>query len=90
MATNVKVNRWLDLLDRAGWTAIQAAAGAGIALLAVDGMTWKAALISVGVATLTAVCKVVLAQKSGTDNLGAAVPGQVLEVTPAAPPARAR
>jgi hypothetical protein len=74
----MRVNRWLDLLDRAGWTAIQAAAGSAVALLATEGMTWRAALISVGVATLTAVCKVVLAQNSGSDNLGAAVPGQVL------------
>ena len=75
----MKVNRWLDLLDRVGWTAIQAAAGATIAALATAAISWKAAGISVAVATLTAVCKVVLAQNSGTDNLGAAVPGKVLE-----------
>lgn len=72
------VNKWLDLLDRVGWTAIQAAAGAAIAALATTGMSWNAALVSVGVATLVAVCKVVLAQRSGTDDLGAAVPGHVL------------
>jgi hypothetical protein len=75
----MRVNRWLDLLDRAGWTAIQAATGATIAALATESISWKAAGISVGVATLTAVCKVVVAQQSGTDDLGAAVPGHVLE-----------
>jgi hypothetical protein len=75
----IRVNRWLDLLDRAGWTAIQAAAGAGLAAILTDGMTWEAALVAVGTATLVAICKVVLAQRAGTDDLGAAVPGKVLE-----------
>lgn len=79
MTQNVRINKWLDLLDRAGWTAIQAAAGAGIAALATATISWEAALISVGSATLLAVCKVVIAQKSGTDDLGAAVPGKVIE-----------
>lgn len=74
----MKVNRWLDLLDRVGWTAIQATAGAALAAVTA-GVDWKAALTMVGTATLVAVCKVVLAQRSGSDDLGAAVPGHVLE-----------
>lgn len=70
-----KVNKWLDLLDRAGWTAIQAAAGAALAATLTDGITWNAALVSVGTATLVAVCKVVLAQRSGGSDLGDALPG---------------
>lgn len=76
---NVRVNKWLDLLDRAGWTAIQAAAGATVAYLATDSIGWEEALVFIGTATLAAVCKVVLAQRSGDDDLGAAVPGKVLE-----------
>jgi hypothetical protein len=85
MPTDVRVNRWLDLLDRVGWTAIQVTAGTAVSLLAVEGMTWKAAGITIGVAVLSSVCKVVLAQNSGSNNLGAAVPGQVLTQTPSAP-----
>lgn len=76
---DVRVNRWLDLLDRVGWTAIQVAAGAALAALLTEGMSWEAALVSIGTATLVAVVKVILAQRTGTDDLGAAVPGHVLE-----------
>jgi hypothetical protein len=80
----MRVNKWLDLLDRVAWTAIQAAAGATLAALVTDGMTWEAALVAVGTATLLAVCKVLVAQRMGTDELGAAVPGKVLEDASAA------
>lgn len=76
---DVRVNKWLDLLDRAGWTAIQAAGAAIITALATDGIGWEEALTFVGTATLLAVCKVVVAQRTGVDDLGAAVPGHVLE-----------
>lgn len=72
----MKVNRWLDLLDRAGWTAIQAAAGAALAAMLTDGITWHAALVSVGTAAGVAVCKVVLAQRTGDSDLGDALPGK--------------
>lgn len=70
-----RVNKWFDLLDRAGWTALQAAAGAGVAALAVDGMTWRIALVSVASATGAAVFKVVLAQQTG-NGAGDLVPGK--------------
>jgi uncharacterized membrane protein YagU involved in acid resistance len=76
----MKVNRWLDLLDRVGWTAIQAASAA-VLTFATTGLefTWPAFLQFVGIATAIAVVKVVIAQNTGSDALGAAVPGQVLE-----------
>lgn len=76
---NVRINKWLDLIDRAGWTAIEASAGAVITAVTVQHLGWKAALSFVGSTTLVAVCKVVIAQRSGSDDLGAAVPGQVIE-----------
>lgn len=76
-----KVNKWLDLLDRAGWTAVQAAAGAIITYLALDSIGWEEGLVFVGVATLVAVCKVVVGQNTGTDDTGA-----LIGKSPIAPP----
>jgi hypothetical protein len=78
-----RVNKWLDLLDRAGWTAIQAAAGALIAYLAFDNVEWKDGLVFVGAATLVAVAKVVVGQNTGTDDTGALIGTSVLS-----PPAK--
>lgn len=77
---NVRVNKWLDFLDRVAWTAIQSLGGT----LAADSifnaeLGWKEKLgIPVASAVLASI-KVVVAQNRGTDDLGAAVPGQVLE-----------
>lgn len=81
---NVKVNRWLDLLDRVGWTFLQAFAGT---LLVLGFDDWKQSLGASLAAAVIAVVKVVAAQQSGSNDLGAAVPGQVLEAetAPAAP-----
>ena len=73
---NVRVNKWLDLLDRAGWTFLQAAAGT---LLVLGFNDWKAALAASAAAGGVAVVKVVVSQRSGQNELGAAVPGQVIE-----------
>lgn len=78
---NVRVNKWLDLLDRAGWTAVETAAGSVLTILTGATLGWRAALTVVGTSTLIAVCKVVVAQRAGRNELGAAVPGQVLEET---------
>jgi len=78
---NVRVNRWLDFLDRVGWTAVYAVAAAGITALSTPALTWEAGLKLVGTATLLAVLKVIVAQNTGSDDLGAAVPGQVLGTT---------
>lgn len=75
----MRVNKWLDFLDRVGWTAVQAGAGAAVVALTEDGVSWQAGLKMVGVAALVAALKVVGAQHTGSDDLGAAVPGKVLE-----------
>lgn len=72
----MKVNRWLDLLDRVGWTFVQAYIGSAI-VLGLDG--WKESIGIAAGAAVVAAGKVVLAQKAGDDDLGAAVPGNVLE-----------
>ena len=77
-----RVNKWLDLLDRAGWTAIQAAAGAFATYLATDDIGWEEGAVFVGVATLVAVCKVVLGQNTGTDDTGALIGQPVVEPAP--------
>lgn len=83
--TAPRVNRWLDFIDRVGWTAIQAAAGAAIVVLTSDGVSWAEGGKMVGVAAAVAVLKVLAAQRLGDDDLGAAVPGKVIE--PAGEPA---
>jgi hypothetical protein len=76
------VNKWLDLLDRAGWTAVQAAAGAVIAYLATDSIGWEEGLIFVGTATLVSVCKVIVGQNTGADDTGALIGQSVIEPPP--------
>ena len=77
-----KVNKWLDLVDRAGWTAIQAAAGALIAYLAFDDIGWEEGLLFVASATAVAVAKVVIGQNTGTDDTGALIGQPVIEPAP--------
>jgi hypothetical protein len=77
-----RVNKWLDLLDRVGWTAVQAAAGAVIAWLLTDEVGWRAALAFVGTATLIAVCKVVVGQNAGSDGTGSLIGTAVIEPAP--------
>jgi hypothetical protein len=77
-----KVNNWLDLLDRAGWTAIQAAAAALITYLATDDIGWEEGLLFVGVAAAVAVCKVVVGQNTGSDDTGALIGQPVIEPAP--------
>jgi hypothetical protein len=81
-----RVNRWLDLLDRAGWTALQSAAAALIAYLATDTFTWEQAAVVVGTATLIAVLKVVVGQNTGTDDTGALIGTSPIEPAPQAKP----
>ena len=80
------VNKWKDLLDREGWTAIQAAAGAAVAAWTL-GLSWKEFLVTVGIATAVAICKVVIGQNTGTDDTGALIGTPVIEPAPQAPPA---
>lgn len=77
-----RINKWLDLLDRAGWTAIQAAIGAAAAYLLTDNLSWENGLVFVGAATLAAVAKVLIGQNTGTDDSGALIGQPVIEPAP--------
>lgn len=79
---NVQVNKWLDLVDRVGWTAIQAAAGALVAYLATDSIGWEEGLVFVGVAVAVAICKVVIGQSTGADNTGSLIGQAVIQPPP--------
>ncbi len=70
----MNVDRVKDFIERVTWTAIQAAAGAVIAAIALDS-GWRESLTFVGVAALVAACKVIVAQRSGDSQDGAAIPG---------------
>jgi len=82
------VNKWLDLLDRVGWTALQAAAAAFITYLAFDDIGWEEGLLFVGSATAVAVCKVVVGQNTGADDTGALIGQSVIEPPPTDAPPR--
>lgn len=76
----VRVNRWLDFFDRVAWTFIATFPG----LLAADSifnaeMPWSVKLGAPAIAALITAVKVVTAQNTGSNNLGAAIPGQVIE-----------
>jgi hypothetical protein len=78
-----RVNKWLDLLDRAGWTGVQAAAGAlALYLSGVGVLTWKGAGIVVGVALLGAIAKVQVGQNTGSDDTGSLIGTPVIEPPP--------
>lgn len=80
---NPVVNKWLDLLDRVGWTAVQAAAAAGIVVLSGEGVVeWKGAVIFVVSAAAVAVLKVIVGQNTGTDDTGALIGQPVIEPPP--------
>ena len=84
---NPIVNRWLDLADRVGWTAIQAAAAAVIVVLTGDGMGWEEGAKFVGIAVVIAFCKVIVGQRTGTDDTGSLIGTPVIQPPPeAAPP----
>jgi hypothetical protein len=84
MAANPIVNKWLDLADRVGWTAIQAAGGALLAYLTTDAFTWEQALVVTGTATAIAVLKVLVGQNTGGDATGALIGQTVVEPAPVA------
>ena len=73
------VNKTKDFIERVGWTAIYAIAAAGITVLSSSGITWNEALKFIGVSVALAVFKVIIAQRAGSTDDGAALPGGVLE-----------
>lgn len=76
------VNKWLDLVDRAGWTGLQALAAAFITYLATDDIGWEEGLLFVGSATAVAICKVIIGQNTGTDDTGSLIGTSVIEPSP--------
>lgn len=79
-----RVNRWLDLLDRVGWTAVQAAAGAIFALSTSDEWSWELAGKFVLGAVVVAIAKVIIGQRTGTDDTGSLIGSPVIEPPPKA------
>lgn len=80
---NPRVNKWLDLLDRAGWTALQAGGAAAITFLSNGAdFSWQALGTFVLSATAIAVLKVVIGQNTGDDNTGALIGTPVIEPAP--------
>jgi len=78
-----RVNKWLDFLDRVGWTTIQVASGALVLYLSGEGvLTWKGAAIAVGTAVLVAIAKVSIGQNTGTDDTGSLIGQSVIEPAP--------
>lgn len=73
------VNRYKDFAERVGWTAIYAIAAAVLTVLTSSGLAWNEALKFIGISTVFAVCKVIVAQQVGTRGSGDAIPGGVVE-----------
>jgi len=75
-----RVNKWLDLLDRAGWTALQAAAAAGVTFLTNGAeFSWQALFTFVGIATAVSVLKVIVGQNTGSSGDGSLIGTPVIE-----------
>jgi hypothetical protein len=71
-----RVNKYLDFIERVGWTAIQA----GAASFVVTGFDdWKMNLGIAGSAAALAAVKVIVAQRVGSGGAGDAIPGGVIE-----------
>lgn len=82
-----RVNKWLDLLDRVGWTAVQAAAAAILLFATSDvGFSWQALGTFVGGAVAVAVVKVIVGQNTGTDDTGSLIGQPVIEPPPTSGP----
>ena len=73
----MNVNRVKDFFERVGWTTIQAGAAATITALSSPELNWTTGLKFVGTAALLAALKVIVAQRAGEGNDGAAIPGGV-------------
>ncbi len=79
---NPRVNKWLDLLDRVGWTAIQAVAAALVVVLSEDDIGWEAAAKFVAVAVIVAITKVIIGQNTGPGDDGSLIGTNVIEPPP--------
>jgi hypothetical protein len=72
----MRVNKAKDYIERAAWTLIEFVAGVGIADKATgDPLSWWTPLFIGAVAT----AKILIAQRAGKHDDGAAIPGGVIE-----------
>lgn len=69
----VKLNKWVDLVDRTAW-AFVLAFGAGLISVGFD--NWRQALGIAGMTAVGALVKAGAAQNVGQSQLGDAVPGR--------------
>lgn len=77
-----RYNRWVDLVDRAGWTFIQTF----LMTMVVFGFDeWKANLGAGVLAGAAAALKTMIAQRTGDSPLGDAVPGTSVVKGPLVP-----
>lgn len=81
------INKWLDFLDRVGWTAVQALAAAIIVVLTESDLGWEAGAKFVGVAVVVAIAKVLVGQNTGSDDSGSLIGQPVIEPPPSSPTA---
>jgi hypothetical protein len=78
-----RINKWLDLLDRAGWTALQAAGGAVLTYFSTGrDFGWEEFAAFVGYAALLSVVKVIIGQNTGSDETGSLIGKPVIEPPP--------
>lgn len=73
----MKVNKFKDFIERAGWTAVQAAAAALITALSDPNVDWNTALRFVATTAALSALKVIVAQQVGSSGSGDAIPGGV-------------
>jgi hypothetical protein len=84
----VQINQVKDLVERVGWTFIQAEIALGALDWLASGInlsTLHTFYVSLG-AALAATIKVLIAQRVGQHRDGAAIPGGVIETPPLASP----
>ena len=86
----MQVSKLKDFVERVGWTALQAAAAAGITALSSPDLDWQTAAKFVGTAAALAVLKVLAAQNVGSTGSGDAIPGGVIEDADTARPEAVR
>ncbi len=77
----VRINKYVDLLDRVAWTFIQSFVGfVSVDALLNAELSWQTKLVAPAIAALLAAAKTVFGQNTGSDGTGAVVPGaQVVE-----------
>lgn len=80
-----RVDKWLDLLDRVGWTGLQATAAALITYLTDnDALSWETGIKFVVIAAVVAAAKVIIGQNTGTDDTGSLIGKPVIQPPPEA------